>query len=463
GVAVAQQNYYLIAAQAIQDIYNNKTTATYKSSDYNYKVPTLVANYSLKQNGATPTTATKNFYMNYAIRQTVYVTTGNGATTGAVGASAAYPTTDSNANGFAVTDYEGQMTYEAALLMFTRILAAYATNGTLPESVALAYVPGVEVSQAPATQAPTTQAPTVEENVPAGYVSINQVATAMASAYASFEKNDRMPSTLTVGASTGLSQASYYYLAAKAVSAIYSGSTAHIAVKTNYKKPSYPEKFYTYNSATVTTANINTLATAQLTYAANNSSTYANYVTISGKGQINFYSCMVILARALSYYKTNGKLPASTSSFGSTYLAATNNCQSTNSNIVSRAKSIISNAGATTTAAKAKAIYNWVHANVSYKYYNDTYRSATTVLSDRVANCCDHAHLMNALMRASGIPARYTHADCRIGGSLYGHVYSQIFVDGAWKTIDASMKSCSYNYISWTLVTHHAWYRELPF
>ncbi|MBQ2661565.1 MAG: VWA domain-containing protein [Clostridia bacterium] len=140
-VTVTQPNYYIICAQAIQDIYNNKTTATYKKADYNYGQPTLVANYDLKQNGATPTTATKAFYMNYAIRQTVYVTTGGGATTGCAGASASYPTTDSNANGFPVTGYSGQMTYEAALLMFTRVLAYYADNGTLPNSVTLQSVP----------------------------------------------------------------------------------------------------------------------------------------------------------------------------------------------------------------------------------------------------------------------------------------------------------------------------------
>ncbi|MBQ2662414.1 MAG: hypothetical protein IJF80_07170, partial [Clostridia bacterium] len=36
GKTVAQQNYYLLAAQAIQDIYNGKTSASYASSDYNY-------------------------------------------------------------------------------------------------------------------------------------------------------------------------------------------------------------------------------------------------------------------------------------------------------------------------------------------------------------------------------------------------------------------------------------------
>ena len=332
----------------------------------------------------------------------------------------------------------------------------------MPATVALQHVPAPDATIAPNVTPTVAPTATPDEDVPAGYVSVNQVVNAMASAYSTFESTDRMPTTLTVGASTGLGRASYFYLAAKAVGQISSGSTANIAVKT-YSYPSYPEKFDTFSSTTVTTANIKFIASSQLSYASSNSNKFANYVTISGKGQVNFYACMVILARALSYYKTNGKLPTSTSSWGSTYLKATNNCQVTNSTIVSKAKSIISNAGATTTAAKAKAIYNWVHSNITYKYYNDTYRSATTVLSAGIANCCDHAHLLNALLRASGIPARYTHSYCKIGSGYYGHVYSQAYVDGAWKTLDASMKSCSYGYISWTLSEHYAWYRELPF
>ncbi|MBQ9833308.1 MAG: hypothetical protein IJO48_06215, partial [Clostridia bacterium] len=151
GITVAQQNYYIIAAQAIQDIYNNKTTATYTNASHKYNVPTLIANYDIKMtSGAEATTASQAFYMNFAIRQTIYV---NGSGAGTVGASAAYPTNGGNANGFPVTDYTGQMTYEAGLLMFSRVLAAYAANGSLPNSVALEYVPA-EASEE--TDAPET-------------------------------------------------------------------------------------------------------------------------------------------------------------------------------------------------------------------------------------------------------------------------------------------------------------------
>ncbi len=156
GVTVAPQNYFIIAAKAIQDIYNGNTSATYKKTSYSYDVPTLVANYTIKYTDGTElTSVSKTFYMNFAIRQTVYMETGNGASTNAVGASASYPTTSSNANGFAVSNCTGQMTYEAGLLMFTRILAYYDSNSALPSSVTLQYVPAAD-SETTTTSSPST-------------------------------------------------------------------------------------------------------------------------------------------------------------------------------------------------------------------------------------------------------------------------------------------------------------------
>lgn len=48
------------------------------------------------------------------------------------------------------------------------------------------------------------------------------------------------------------------------------------------------------------------------------------------------------------------------------------------------------------------------------------------------------AHLMNALYRAAGIPARYLHVDAKFSSGIFGHVLSQPYVDGKWLNADAT-------------------------
>ncbi|AEG19000.1 Ig-like domain-containing protein [Methanobacterium paludis] len=120
------------------------------------------------------------------------------------------------------------------------------------------------------------------------------------------------------------------------------------------------------------------------------------------------------------------------------YLQETKNCQSTNAQIIALSKSIIANAGATTTYAKAMAIFNWVRNNIDYSFYYNTKYGAVGTLNAKTGNCVDTTHLLIALERAAGIPARYVHGYCKFSsGSWYGHVWAQIYVDGKWYAADA--------------------------
>ncbi|PKL67032.1 MAG: pseudomurein-binding protein, partial [Methanobacteriales archaeon HGW-Methanobacteriales-1] len=97
-------------------------------------------------------------------------------------------------------------------------------------------------------------------------------------------------------------------------------------------------------------------------------------------------------------------------------------------------------------------------------YYNTKYGAVKT-LSYRKGNCVDHAHLMNALMRAVGIQSRYVHVSGKFtSGSTYGHVYSEVYVNGKWVKADASSSKNSLGVInSWTLVKYKGTYASLPF
>ena len=134
-------------------------------------------------------------------------------------------------------------------------------------------------------------------------------------------------------------------------------------------------------------------------------------------------------------FTTVAKKPYPTSY--SQYLKPTKNCQSTNSRIKSLAASITK--GKTSELSKASAIFNWVRNHISYSFYYNTRKGALGTLSSRSANCADTAHIMVALERAAGIPARYNHGTCRFSsGHYFGHVWAQVYVNGKWYYADGT-------------------------
>jgi methionine-rich copper-binding protein CopC len=149
----------------------------------------------------------------------------------------------------------------------------------------------------------------------------------------------------------------------------------------------------------------------------------------------------------------------------SQYLKPTKNCQSTNSKIKSLAASITK--GKTSELSKASAIFNWVRNNISYSFYYNTRKGALGTLSSRSANCADTAHIMVALERAAGIPARYNHGTCRFSsGHYYGHVWAQVYVNGKWYYADGTSSRNSFGVVkNWNTnnFTLHGIYASLPF
>ena len=91
-----------------------------------------------------------------------------------------------------------------------------------------------------------------------------------------------------------------------------------------------------------------------------------------------------------------------------------------------------------TTLEKATNIFNWVRDYVDYSFYYNTKRGAIGTLNSKKGNCVDLSHLMVALSRAAGIPARYVHSDCKFSSGWCGHVWAQLYVNGKWINADAS-------------------------
>ena len=146
------------------------------------------------------------------------------------------------------------------------------------------------------------------------------------------------------------------------------------------------------------------------------------------------------------------------------YLQATKNCQVNDPRIIALAKSITKDA--TTTYDKAEAIFNWVRDNLSYSFYYNTKYGAVNTLLKKEGNCVDHSHLLIALARAAGIPAKYEHGTCTFTSGTYGHVWAQLWVDGKWYNADAISYRNTFGVINnWNTntVVKKGTYIELPF
>lgn len=137
----------------------------------------------------------------------------------------------------------------------------------------------------------------------------------------------------------------------------------------------------------------------------------------------------------------------------------------TDSRIKSLAASIT--AGKTSAYDKAVAIFNWVRDNIGYSFYYNTEYGAVGTLNAKTGNCVDTTHLLIALERAVGIPAKYVHGTCTFtSGNTYGHVWAQVWVNGKWYSADGTSSKNTFGAINnWNTATYtlKGIYASLPF
>jgi len=291
--------------------------------------------------------------------------------------------------------------------------------------------------------------------------------------------NNRLPSYVTIN-SVNVSMAQFLKLIVQNVININNGTITSVKL-TTVGNPSTTKATESVKYGSLTKSEYVTKAKDIYNYIAKNG--YASSTATTSLGKMNFYNQVYTYSKILKFYDENGRLPltatvrtisgSSSSSEGSgstsssslaKYLTATTNAQSTSTTIKNLAASIT--AGKTTTYAKAQAIFNWVRDHISYSFYYNSKKGALGTLSSRSANCCDTSHLVVALSRAAGIPARYQHGTCKFSSGTYGHVWAQMYVDGKWYYADAISDSNTFGTIkNWNLnsYTLHGTYASLPF
>jgi transglutaminase-like putative cysteine protease len=284
---------------------------------------------------------------------------------------------------------------------------------------------------------------------------------------------NRLPNYVTVSGQQ-ITTSQYLLLLSDGVVNLNKGVTSSITVKS---ASAACDPSQTVKSGSLTKTEYVKLAGNLKTFVSTNGR-LPNYLS-SSLGKIRPESLIYMYSKVIIFYGNNKRLPntvsvtpwtvtSSNSSSGNTnltqYLQPTANCQSTDPTITSLAATIT--AGLTSNYAKAEAIFNWVRDNLTYSYYYNTKKGALGALSAKTANCCDHSHLVIALARAAGLPARYQHGSCEFSDGWYGHVWAQINVDGTWYYADAISNYNTFGSINnWNLSTVKlsGTYAELPF
>ena len=206
------------------------------------------------------------------------------------------------------------------------------------------------------------------------------------------------------------------------------------------------------------------------------------YVT-SKNVKIGYREYSFGFSKILDYYRNNKKLPT-TNDFDSSvflYFGTGINQKNTESDISnyinqedskcmrdetikSKARELTNNKN--TNFEKAKAIFNFVRDNIGYIYYYNSQRGATKTLVMRGGNCSDQANLVVALCRASNIPVRYVHGNCKFSNGSYGHVWTQILINNIWYVSDPMSKLNSLGFIkNWNYKNYelNSIYTLLPF
>lgn len=331
-----------------------------------------------------------------------------------------------------------------------------------------------------------------------------QILAASNTVYKYVLKNKKLPNYVTI-AGYKFSMPEFMYLLSKTITYKYKKISSSVTVKYNVKNPTKP-----------TGSTIKAKMSSKYYYKyANNIVQYIskynkvpNYALTSW-GKMQYQTAIFGFSKLLSWsYLHNSKLPSSltikvaksnkmnkyipkyavaSSSSSNTasqskipssilnskyngeslikYLSDSKNCQSTSSTIKSLAATITKNCK--TELEKATAIFNWVRDKISYSFYYNTKKGAVKTLSSKSGNCVDQTHLLIALMRSSGIAAKYVHGKAKFtSGNTYGHVWAQVLIGDTWVVADTTSSRNSLGIVNnWNTktATIHGTYSSLSF
>jgi transglutaminase-like putative cysteine protease len=307
-----------------------------------------------------------------------------------------------------------------------------------------------------------------------GTIPISQLISAANSVNSYIEKHAKLPTSVQIG-DTSYSTAKYLYLLAQAIVNINNGDLSNLYVFT-INDPTNP-------GAAANLGNLNDyVSVARSLMTSMGTGVTPNSVSTS-IGEVGYDGIVYAFTRVIVYYGEMNRLPStvsvkslviyeSTSVLDSAntiedltaYLSPSTNCQSDNPEIIALAQQLTE--GLTSSVDKARAIYNYVRDQISYSFYYDTRYGALGTLHAKTGNCVDQAHLVIALYRAAGLPARYGHGTCTFNSGTYGHVWAQVLIGDTWVVSDPTSTRNSFGkVVNWNnyYYTLNGYYPRIAF
>ncbi|WP_407391344.1 transglutaminase domain-containing protein [Methanobrevibacter sp.] len=284
-------------------------------------------------------------------------------------------------------------------------------------------------------------------------VTLKEVLAAATSFKNYYDKNNKFPNSVSVGGKS-FSVQGFLYIMSEAIYQLGNSKTGNVPYIEGVAAPNSPSGD-NINSRDLTQSKYVAVAKSIASYIKTNKMA-PNYAS-SDVGKIIYSEVVDSFSRILAFYNSNNRLPnyvtinygSGSSQAGSglnekntvselaIYLMSATHCQVNSSAIKKIVNSVIK--GKTTDKEKASAILNYVRDTVSYSFYYNTKYGAEGTLSAKTGNCVDHTHLLIAMFRTAGLPARYVHGTCTFSsGSTYGHVWAQVLVGNTWTVADAT-------------------------
>lgn len=96
---------------------------------------------------------------------------------------------------------------------------------------------------------------------------------------------------------------------------------------------------------------------------------------------------------------------------------------------------------------RCQRLESYVRQSLSQSPFSTQFIAADKIARRKRGDCTEHATLLCALLRCSGIPARLASGLVTIPQrpAMAGHVWVEAYVDGAWQPFDSSLRSSSRN------------------
>lgn len=332
----------------------------------------------------------------------------------------------------------GRLNYNNLVEGFAAILSYYKSYKTLPDYITV-----------------TNKKPAVLPSKPVTSYTISEIITAANTVRAYYAKNKALPKSVKIGTKS-VSMTRFLYYESLTIVKLKNKNMSNVPVMSKaLSEPEDPfmgdqlEKKHLKMDGYVDSARRTYKYILEHQQGPNYSSTAV--------GKVNFCDLTESFSRILTYYGHHNELPASV-------IVTTSSGSPDTSSITKLAKSLTK--GLTSNYSKAVKMFNWVRDNIKYSYYYNSQQGAAKTLKLRSGNCCDQSNLYVAMCRAVGITIRYVHGYCHFSDGWYGHVWTEVKVNGKWYSADTISTRNNFGEINnWNTktVTIYARYENLPF